>query len=411
MFILMMLSGNVFEVAFTALTAHMPVENYTIFNALINIFFILTAPLAGIQLMVSKEVSAFHALGQPGKARAYVVHTVKLVLIFALWLASGVMAFSPKLALFLHIKVTPIFILMGVYLCYAPFPVFYGAVQGLKRFFLLGILQFLWGLSRFSAAVIAILIIGGNEETLLFATMAAMAMASFAAYVPARLVFDAPHEKVSTIEYLQASSLMLPTMVTVSLVMILKNIDIILAKHFFDTAGAAAYTCTARVGSGFFVLTGIVMVMFPHVSEEKTLGRNPIGYLIKSLLFTTALSGAGILLALIAPELIMKIITLNGTIPGAPQLIRWVGFAVLPLALTYIMANYLLAKHYAGFLPILFAGVVSQATILWLARATPATFLWGLGSANTVLFVSMLFYVVVEHRQYKKNASGTVEPV
>jgi hypothetical protein len=362
--------------------------------------------------MVSKEVSAFHALEQPGKARAYVVHTMKYVMIGALWFACGVMAFSPKIAIFLRIPtVTPIMILMGVYLCYALFPVFYGAVQGLKQFFLLGMLQFFWGLARFSAAVLAILVIGGNEETLLFTTMAAMAMASFAAYVPARLVFDAPHEKVSTIEYLKASNLMLPTMITVSLVIILKNIDIILAKHFFDTAGAAAYTCTSRVGSGFFVLSGIIMVMFPHVSEEKTLGRNPIGYLIKSLLFTTALSVVGILVALVAPELIMKIITLNGNIPGAPQLIRWIGFAVLPLTLTNIMTNYLLAKHYAGFLPILFAGVISQATLLWLFRANPATLLWGLGSANTIVFGAMLFYVVAEHRQYKKDTSGTVEPV
>lgn len=412
LFILMMFAGNVFEIAFTALTAHLPGSGYETFNALFNIFFILAAPLAGVQLMVSKEVSAFIALDETGKVRAFVLRTLQFVMVGALWLAAVGVMLSPKISEFLKIPtLAPVMLLMGVYLCYAPFPVFYGTVQGMKRFITIGFLQFAWGVARFGAALLAIRMLAGDVNTMLTATLGAMALSSLVAFIPAARVFRIPREPVRASEYVRAYSMVIPIILSTSMVMILKNTDIILAKRFFDSAGAQAYTCAARVGSGFFVLTGIIMVMFPHVSEEKTLGRNPIVFLVKSLSFTLGLSAAGLLIAGFAPSLVMKLITLGKTIPGAPPLIRYIGFAVLPLAMTYIMTNYLLAKHYAGFIPILAAGVLAQVMILWMAQESPVQLLTGLGIANTVVFLSMLLYVVLEHRRYMRDRSGKVEPI
>ncbi|MFC1512184.1 hypothetical protein ACFL5H_03205 [Candidatus Latescibacterota bacterium] len=408
-FVFIMITANLFEVGFTALTAYLPGTGYETANALFNIFYILIAPLAGIQFMISKEVAAYHALGEAGKVRAFVTRTLTYVMIVVLWITSLGVVLSPKIAGFLRIgNVAPVIMLMGVILFYAPYPVFYGAIQGLKRFDKLGMLQFVWAGGRFVAAALVIMVLAGGVNSLLTALIITMGVCSLIAFIPARRVFETEKKTLTPQEIIHAYSLVVPIVLTLLMMMLLKNVDLILAKRFFSSADAQAYTCTARVGSAFFTLSGIIMVMYPHVSEEKTLGRNPIVFLFKSMGFTAGLSALGFIVSWFSPELVMKAITLGKDIPGAPPLIRLVGLAILPLALTYIMVNYLLAKHYAKFLPILSGGVILQVVLLCIRHQSPMHLLTSLGIANMIVFAVVLVYVIIEHRRYLRSANGEV---
>ncbi len=403
-FILLTFMGNIFELGFNGITARLPEGGYGTFNALFNIFFIVIAPLSSIQLVVSKEVSSYNTLGEDGKLRTFVRLSFRYVVLFSSVLIIAGLVSSKLIAGFLRIdSILPVVLLMAVLGFYSPYPVFFGTIQGLKKFLLLGIAQCGWGFFRFSAAVITVLILSCNINGLMFGVVGAVIVLTTFAWIPIRSLLNEPGDSIDRDEIVKAYSLIPPIIIAILCVSVLKNADIVFARRFFDDVSANAYTCAARVGSGFFALTGIIMVMFPHVSEEITLSRNPIIFLLKSFAVTISLSFIGILVAWFAPGFVMKIITLGKYIPGSEPLIRVVGLAVLPVSLVYIMSNYLLAKHYPGFLPILIAGVSLQIIFIIIMHQTPLRMLTGIGIANTVTCILMIFYTLKEHLSYMKS--------
>lgn len=397
--------GNIFELGFNGITVRLPEGGYGTFNALFNIFFIIIAPLSSIQLVVSKEVSAYSSLGEYGKLRTFVTLSFRYVVFFSLALIIIGLISSKIIAGFLRMEsIQPVILLMIILGCYSPYPVFFGTIQGLKKFLILGFAQFNWGFFRFCAAVVTVILLSSSVNGLMFGVIGAVLILTTFAWIPVISVFKQPGEEIDRQEILKAYSLVFPIFIAIFCVSVLKNADIVFAKRFFDDITANAYTCAARVGSGFFTLTGIIMVMFPHVSEEKTLSRNPIVFLIKSFAVTIALSFIGITIAWFAPGFVMKIITLGKNVPGAEPLIRVIGLAVLPVSLVYIMSNYLLAKHYSGFLPILFGGVLLQIFLIIIMHQTPLRMLTGIGIANAVTCALMLLYTIIEHRHYMKTS-------
>jgi hypothetical protein len=119
------------------------------------------------------------------------------------------------------------------------------------------------------------------------------------------------------------------------------------------------------------------------------------------MLFTGSLSLLGIGAAWFFPTIVMQILTVGKIIPGAGPLIRVVGPMVLPLSLSYLIANYFLAQHIAGFLPILLGGVVLEMLLIILIHPSPMIMLYMVGIANIVTFVGMSGYLWRKHRNFE----------
>ena len=400
-FISLIFLSNIFELGFNAISARLPEGGYSAFATLFNIFSIVIAPLVSIQLIVSKEVSKYNSLGESGKAREFIERSFRYIVVISLIIMTLGIISSYYISGFLRIEsILPVILLMVIIGLYSPFPVLYGTIQGLKKFTALGLVAFSWCFFRFLFAFISVIVFSSGLKALMFGVIVAVIVCTILAWIPVRSLFKEKRTTIGKNEIREAYSLVFPIIVTLFSIAVLKNIDIVFAKRFFSPLSADAYTCAARVGSGFFVLTGISMVMFPHVSEEKTHSRNPIAFLIKSFVVTIILSLAGIVVSWFAPGMVMRIITLGVTIPGAEALIRIIGIAVLPLSLVHIMSNYLLAKHNYGFLPILIAGMVLQIFLITFMHNTPFTLLIMIGTANTAVFTLMLFYIIREHGRY-----------
>lgn len=407
-FIFLTFMCNIFELGFNGVTARLPAGGYGTFGALFNIFFIIIAPLTAIQLVVSKEVSSYSTLGEYGKVRTFVGLSFRYVAYFSLTIIFIGLATSKIIAGFLRIEsILPVVLLMVAIFCYSPFPVFYGIIQGMKKFFILGLLIFSWGFFRFCFGVLFVLFLASGLHGIMIGATIAVISTTTCAWIPVRSVFKQRGTDIDRQEIYKAYSFVFPIITTLFCVFVLKNADIVFAKQFFNPATANAYTCAARVGSGFFTLTSIVMVMFPHVSEEKTHSRNPIIFLLKSFAVTIGLSIIGIIISFNYPGLVMKIITVGRDIPGSEPLIRFIGFAVLPVSLVYIMSNYLLAKHISGFLPILICGMILQIILISIMHQTPLRMLTGIGIANAITCAVMLIYIFKEHRQYMEKSTIT----
>jgi hypothetical protein len=201
-------------------------------------------------------------------------------------------------------------------------------------------------------------------------------------------------------EIRRAFTFAVPIALMLYCITLMRGVDLFVAKRYFAVGAQNAYTLAATVGSAFFTLSGIFMVMYPTVSHEKTLNRNPIRFLFRSMLFTAGLSLVGIAIAWFLPGLVSTIIAFGKDVPGAEPLVRIVGFMILPLSLVYLIANYFLAQHIAGFLPILIGGAALQVALVALMHGSPLHLLSAIGISNSVTLVGMLIYLWGKHRNY-----------
>jgi O-antigen/teichoic acid export membrane protein len=389
------------EVCFSGVTVRLPDGAYSTFWALFKIFFIVTVPLMAFQFVVTKEVAAYSVLGEFGKRRYLVGRTLLFSMIFACALvACGMAASGFVMRFFGMASPLPVVLLSLAIFFYFPIPVLYGAVQGLKKFVTFGFMQMSWGFFRFVFGAVIVIVLAGGISEFMAGIVAATAVTALVSYFPSRPIFAHAPTAMDRREMLHAFGLVAPVILTLFCVTVMKNADVVLAKGYFEAGSADAYTCAATVGSGFFILSAIFMVMFPMVSEEKTRGGNPIMFLYKSCGFVMVLSTIGLAVAAVYPELPMYVFTLGKNVPGAPPLIRLIGYAVIPVALVNIMSNYFLAKHQWRFIPILFAGMLLQLLAIVLVHDTPVQMLIGIIAANFVTLITMILYLVYEHRRF-----------
>jgi O-antigen/teichoic acid export membrane protein len=393
--------SNLFEVGFGAVLVRLPEGDYSTAQSLFRVFFIITAPLASIQLMVGKEISALRALDRYGEAKHVALLSLRSVLLAGVSIMALGLAASPLIARFINIdSVLPVVYTMLVIAFYAPIPVLYGIIQGLKKFALLGLVNISWGGGRFVLALLVFSLFSQGLNGVMAAVVGAAVFTVLMASLPARDIFRVPTVIVGRPEIQRAFAFTLPIMLTLFCIAVLRGVDLVFAKRFFPKGVADAYSLAATVGSAFFTLSSIFMVMLPTISHEKTLQRNPIRFLLRSMLFTGGLSLLGIAVAWFFPTLVMQILTVGKIIPGAAPLIRIVGLAVLPLSISYLIANYFLAQHIAGFLPILLGGTALQILLIVLVHPTPMAMLYMVGIANVLTFAGMVWYLRKKHREY-----------
>ncbi len=393
--------SNVFEIGFNAVLVRLPEGDYSTFKALFSIFFILAAPITALQLGVGKEVSSLRALNRNGEAKHFALLSLKYALIAGVLIMSLGFPASPYLARFLRIDtVLPVIFMLIVVGFYAAIPVLYGIIQGLKKFAVLGLVTISWGGSRCILSLLVLPILGAGLNGIMIAVIGAVLFTISMAIIPARELFRSVTAPVDAAEIRRAFAFTLPMMMALFCFSWLRVGDVVFIRGFFPESTADAYGFVSTVGAAFFTLSSIFMVMFPTVSHEATLQRNPIRFLLRSMLFTGGLSAAGFAVAWFFPTQIMLILTVGKVFPEAVPLIRVVGFMILPLSLTYLIANYFLAQHIAGFLPILLGGTALQVVLVVLVHPTPLVMLSMVGLANTVTLAGMLLYLWKKHRDF-----------
>ena len=234
-FIFLTFMSNVFELGVNGIAFRQPEEGgYSTFLALFSIFFIVITPLTAVQFVVSKEVSSYRTLGEFGKIRTFVGLSFRYVAYFSLTIILIGLAGSRLIADFMNINsVVPVVLLMATVLFYSPFPVLYGAAQGLKRFLALGLLTFSWGFFRFCFALLFVALLSFNINVIMTGIIIAALSTSLCSLIPVNSVFKNKGAHIDKKEIYKAYSLIFPLIITLFCVMVLKNIDVVAAKKFF----------------------------------------------------------------------------------------------------------------------------------------------------------------------------------
>ena len=393
--------GNLFELGFNGVLVRLPEGGYATVGVLFKMFFLIAAPLASIQLVVGKEISALTALDRYGEARYFAVLALRYVIVTAFAVMLVGLAFSPLIARFLRIGMTlPVTFTMLAIVLYSPIPVLFGIIQGMKKFLTLGLMNISWSGNRFFLSLAALVLFSAGVNGIMITAVIAALLTIIVGYIPLRSLLRHAPVEVSRPEIRRAFAFAVPIAVMLYCVTFMRGVDVFVSTRYFTVVAKNAYMLASMVGSAFFTLSGIFMVMYPTVSHETTLNRNPIRFLFRSMLFTCSLSLAGIAFAWFFPGLVTMIFAFGKEMPGAEPLVRIVGIMVLPLSLVYLITNYFLAQHIAGFLPILIGGSVFEAALVFLMHGSPLQLLGAVGISNSLTLAGMLMYLWKKHRYY-----------
>jgi O-antigen/teichoic acid export membrane protein len=155
---------------------------------------------------------------------------------------------------------------------------------------------------------------------------------------------------------------------------VLQNIDIIAAKHRFNTGLASSYSAVAVAAKVLiWVAMGAGFYLVPEVSRRRAAGEDPRPILARALGIVAVCSIPVLLIFGFESHLLIKL-AFGAKKVGASGSLIVLGLAFTVLACTYLAIQYMLALRRTWFLVVLAAVAVAEPILLLNASHRPTTF-------------------------------------
>ncbi|HEY8644053.1 MAG TPA: oligosaccharide flippase family protein [Candidatus Dormibacteraeota bacterium] len=175
-------------------------------------------------------------------------------------------------------------------------------------------------------------------------------------------------------------------------VILLFNLDVVLAKHYLGDHDAGIYGGLNKIGTIVYYLTlSVSQVLFPRVVEAVHRNAHPGRILLMSAGIMSALGACALVVFGLVPGLVVNVLFTSTFHDAAPYVFR-IGVIGLGISLVNLLVQFLMAVHDRLFIPILAGGVVLLAVLI-------VVFHQGVGEVvNSVLTTVLLLLVTLTAR-------------
>ena len=175
-------------------------------------------------------------------------------------------------------------------------------------------------------------------------------------------------------------------------VILLFNLDVVLAKHYLGDHDAGIYGGLNKIGTIVYYLTlSVSQVLFPRVVEAVHRNAHPGRILLMSAGIMSALGACALVVFGLVPGLVVNVLFTSTFHDAAPYVFR-IGAIGLGISLVNLLVQFLMAVHDRLFIPILAGGVVLLAVLI-------VVFHQGVGEVvNSVLTTVLLLLVTLTAR-------------
>jgi O-antigen/teichoic acid export membrane protein len=172
-------------------------------------------------------------------------------------------------------------------------------------------------------------------------------------------------------------------------IILLSNLDVLLAKHYLDPRAAGVYGALNKIGTVVYFLTvSVSQVLFARVVEAVERRRHP-GRLLLVSMALVALLGAGALGTFgLFSGLVVRVL-FGLAFAGAAPYVLTVGVAGLALSFGNLLVQFLLAMQDHAFVPILLAGCVLEALLIAVFHAGVGQVVTDVLCAQVVLLIAL----------------------
>jgi len=376
-------------------------ENYGVLAVLMSIIYIYSIPTEAIQNIISKYVSDFNLKEEYGKINFLVSKSS----IRAIQFASLIFLVSIIIAMFLS-KILQInfylIILTNVALITSfTTPIVRGALQGRKKFVLLGTGMIFEGILKLSFAVIFALI--GFK---VFGAIMGLLIGAFAGLIISFYFnMEIFKEKKEIIHFNEVYKKSIPYFIVVFIILVILSLDIILAKVFFSAEVVGKYAVLSMLGKIiFFGTVSISKTMFPLTAEKQDNHKDSMKLFKKSFLMVLVLCLLSILAYAIIPKLIIQILYGSDYIDMSKYLV-YSAIALSFLSLSNLVLTYGLSTNKIKKAYYLFFFLILDLVLLSLFHSTILQYLMAFIVSNIIMFIGSFFFIKYKNEDNHNNSS------
>ena len=318
------------------------VSEYGIFSALMAMIVVIRAPMTTLSMIISRRVSTYRSEQDNGKL-GYLFYWInrKLLLIAVVLIVLVVFNIKPLQNFLLIEKSAHLYLLLIILLIAFPQAVNNAYLQGLQYFKWLSVVGVLATLLKIIIAVILIyfgLGVAGALGGVIFSTFIILILT----YVVLRPSLSKNNASISNTTHLLFKSAM-PVLLANVAFAVMTQIDMVLVKYYFSEQEVGIYAAASILGKAVMYLPGgIAMALFPIVAENHASGKSSAHLMFQAVGVTALLSLTGALFYYFFADSI--IVLLYGTdYKEAANVLKYFGFAILPMALVMVAEHFLIA--------------------------------------------------------------------
>ena len=318
------------------------VSEYGIFSALMAMIVVIRAPMTTLSMIISRRVSTYRSEQDNGKL-GYLFYWInrKLLLIAVVLIVLVVFNIKPLQNFLLIEKSAHLYLLLIILLIAFPQAVNNAYLQGLQYFKWLSVSGVLATLLKIIITVILIyfgLGVAGALGGVIFSTFIILILT----YVVLRPSLSKNNASISNTTHLLFKSAM-PVLLANVAFAVMTQIDMVLVKYYFSEQEVGIYAAASILGKAVMYLPGgIAMALFPIVAENHASGKSSAHLMFQAVGVTALLSLTGALFYYFFADSI--IVLLYGTdYKEAANVLKYFGFAILPMALIMVAEHFLIA--------------------------------------------------------------------
>lgn len=318
------------------------VSEYGIFSALMAIMVVIGAPITTLTMIISRRVSAYRNKNDSSRLSHLFYWINRKILIIAVVLAV-VVFFNVDLLqnLLLIEEDIHTYLLLTILLIAFPQAINNGYLQGLQDFKWLSASGVLATILKIIFAVILVYFGLGVSGALGSIVLSALVMLVLT-YVILRPSLGKNGSSITSVSDFSFKSALPVLMANVAFA-IMTQIDMVLVKHYFSAQEAGLYAAASILGKAVMYLPGgIAMALFPMVAENHASGKSSAHLMFQAVGVTALLSSIGALLYYFLADSIV-VLLYGADYKEAANVLKYFGFAMLPMALIMVAEHFLIA--------------------------------------------------------------------
>ena len=281
------------------------------------------------------------------------------------------------------------------------FPIVMGLLQGRQNFLWFGWTSIMNGVGRFAAIFVTVGLLGGY---------AAGAMAGVLVGLVTAILFGGWHIR----EYLTSPTLpfawrewlarVIPLTMGLGAAQFMLSADMIFVRHFFPEEQTVYYAAAGMIGRAlvFFTLP-LTWVMFPKLVRSAASAQKT-DVLAQVLGVTALLGGMAAIACTVMPSLPLRIIYDKRYLAVATPLVPWFAWCMLPLTLSNVLINSLMARGRYAAAPWLVLVAAGYAAALYFFHDTFKMVIQTLGIFGLLLTGTCAIFALLPHGKRSPGA-------
>jgi O-antigen/teichoic acid export membrane protein len=347
--------GGAFMTLVHSVARKMGSQDYSTFVSLLRLLIILGIPSSALQTVFAQQAAA--ATNEDKERQLAATTRAIFGWTFLFWLLAVVIVLTSFGTVSRLLKVAnpvALFLTLAVGLTSLWGPVVKGLLQGQHRFGGLGALQIIDGLGRFTVTLIVVQFLNGKAASAMGAALLGQITALAIGAWLTRAIWIG--HRGAAFNWRGWMSGALPLTVGLGTVLLMSSIDMLFVQSFFADARQTALYGGAML-TGFAIIqfiAPVTTVMFPRIVRAVAHSQPSDG--MKTTLAATFLFGCiAALGCTFFPTLPLRVMYFkNPEMMAAAPLVRWFGWALLPLTIANVLVQNVLARSRFDAVPWLF---------------------------------------------------------